>query len=91
MIGLDAPFARSRQQEGRRGILAVLRAIHHYAHGSRRAQEKGREQSRALAEHDRAHPDFVRLHFRSIAAFIFLVFILVPVWWVDFLLFSETA
>ena len=50
MIGFDAPFARSRQQEGRRDILAVLRAIHHYAHSSRRAQDKGRNQSRALAE-----------------------------------------
>jgi hypothetical protein len=33
----------------------------------------------------------MRLHFRSVAVFSFLLVVLVAVWWIDFLLFSSTA
>jgi hypothetical protein len=91
MIGFDAPFARSRQEQGRRDLLARLRAVLRYAHGARHAEESGRGSSQALRDHEETHPDFVRLHFRSVAVFLFLLVVLVAVWWVDFLLFSSTA
>ena len=91
MTGWDVPFARSQQDQSRRTVLAELQATPRHAHGSRWAEEKARGFFQALAEHERAHPDFVGLHFRSAAAFGFLLVILVSVWWVDFLLFSATA
>jgi hypothetical protein len=91
MSGMDAPFARSRQDESRRSVLGRLAAVHRYSHGIRRAEDRGRAASQGLSKHNQAHPDYLQMHSRSLAAFGFLLFVLVAVWWVDFLLFSATA